>query len=436
MYKQLASLLTLGMICSAAGCSPGVDPDGETSTAGDTSADMASDSAAQGSDSASSSDSSGGSSSVSDSGEGSESDATTGGTTGDIGSTTEGDTTGDLTEGDTTEGDTTEGTTEGTTGDTEGTTGDTEGGTGDVPDFVADCEDDPGNPIIVTIERGVTARFPSITAGLASASDGTVIEVCPGVYSEKIEVTLDITLRGAGPDETIIDGGGFHFNLGNGEAVVEGFGFTNCNAKIPNGWNVSSSGAITVSDTYGEQETLTIRKCHFYENTAHYGGALLVSGSNNGGKNPDIYIEDSVFEKNVVTGEGGAIASYGRVHITNSVFLENVARTGGAMALSYGCTGANVCDITDTVIMKNHTVGTGKYEGGGGIFIDSCGNNCLGGLTVTSSDLGFGAAEENTNHEDLPEDIVINDGGDPWNRYGWYYNDVSFTCSNGSCMMP
>ena len=433
-----------------------MDPDGETSTAGFTSAATTNDTLA-GSASASASDS--GVSSVSASGEGSDSDATsesasdsdssdsdgtTEGTTGDVGSTTDGDTTGDLTDG-TTEGGTSEGTTEGTSeGTTEGTTdgttgdttGDTEGETGDVPDFVADCEDDPDNPIIVTIKPNVTARFPSITAGLASSSDGSVIEVCPGTYSEKIEVTLDITIRGAGPDKTIINGGGFNFNLGNGEAVVEGFGFTKCNAKIPNGWNISSSGAITVNDTYGEQETLTIRNCHFYENTAEYGGALHVSGSNNGGKNPDIYIEDSVFENNVVTGEGGAIASYGRVHITDSVFLENEARTGGAIALSYGCTGANVCDITDTVIKKNHAVGTSKYEGGGGIFIDNCGFNCLSGLTVTSSDLGFGASEENTNHMDLPEDILINDGGDPWNRYGWYYNDVTFTCSNGTCMMP
>lgn len=431
-----------------------MDPDGETSTAGFTSAATTNDTLA-GSASASASDS-GVSASVSASGEGSDSDATsesasdsdssdsdgtTEGTTGDVGSTTDGDTTGDLTDG-TTEGGTTDGTTEGTTdgttegGTTDGTTGDTEGETGDVPDFVADCEDDPENPIIVTIKPDVTARFPTITAGLASSSNGSVIEVCPGTYSEKIEVTLDITIRGAGPDKTIINGGGFHFNLGNGEAVVEGFGFTKCNAKIPNGWNISSSGAITVNDTYGEQETLTIRNCHFYENTAEYGGALHVSGSNNGGKNPDIYIEDSVFENNVVSREGGAIASHGRVHITDSVFLENEARTGGAIALSYGCTGANVCDITDTVIKKNHAVGNSKYEGGGGIFIDDCGLNCLGGLTVTSSDFGFGASEENTNLEDLPEDILINDGGDPWNRYGWYYNDVTFTCSNGSCMMP
>lgn len=67
---------------------------------------------------------------------------------------------------------------------------------------------------------------------------------------------------------------------------------------------------------------------------------------------------------------------------------------------------------------------------------DSCGNNCLSGLTVTNTDLGFGAAEENTNYQDLPEDILINDGPAPWNRYGWYYNDVTFTCSDGTCMMP
>ncbi|MFY0533244.1 hypothetical protein [Nannocystis pusilla] len=145
--------------------------------------------------------------------------------------------------------------------------------------------------------------------------------------------------------------------------MVEGFGFTGCNAKVPNGWNVASSGAITMNDTYGVQESLTVRACRFFENSAEYGAAIHVSGSNNGGKNPDIYIEDSVFENNTATGEGGAIASYGRVHISDSSFVGNVARTGGALALSYGCTSESVCDITNTVIKKNHTTGASQYEG-------------------------------------------------------------------------
>ncbi|MCY0992173.1 hypothetical protein OV203_33860 [Nannocystis sp. ILAH1] len=356
------------------------------------------------------------------------------------------------TEGTTSTGEstTTEGTTTSAVSDSEGTTteastttgedttaGTTDGGTtGDVPDFVAECDDDPANPVIVTVSPNVSARFPTITSGLAAASDGSVIEVCPGTYSDKIEVTVSITLRGAGADKTIIDGGGFHFDLDIGNAVVEGFGFTHCNAKVPNGWNIPSSGAISMNDTYGVQESLTVRDCRFFENSAAYGAAIHVSGSNNGGKNPDIYIENSVFEQNTATGEGGAIASYGRVHITDSTFVENVAATGGALALSYGCTSESVCDITNTVIKKNHATGASKYEGGGGIFIDDCGLDCLSGLTVIDSDLGFGASEENTNYQDLPEDVLINDGSDPWNRYGWYYNDVSFVCSDGNCEMP
>ena len=460
MQRHLAPLLRLGLIAAIGGCNSGTQMTSNSGTQTDSGAstDGASDGSTQASASSGSAGSSttegvtesdtaptsagttstgesptsGGTTSTGEStssggttstGESTTSDASTTSAVSDSDTTT----TGDSTSGTTTGDDTTGGTTEG------GTTGDD---TGDVPDFVADCDDDPANPVIVTVSPNVSARFPTITAGLAAASDGSVIEVCPGTYGDKIEVTVDITLRGAGAGKTIIDGGGFHFNLDAGEAVVEGFGFTNCNAKVPSGWNISSSGAISMNDTYGVQETLTVRDCRFFENSAEYGAALHVSGSNNGGKNPDIYIERSVFEKNVVTGEGGAIASYGRVHITDSVFVENEARTGGALALSYGCTGANACDITNTTIKKNHATGTGKYEGGGGVFIDSCGLNCLGGLTVTGSDLGFGAAEENTNYQDLAEDVLINDGADPWNRYGWYHNNVSFICASGSCAMP
>ncbi|MCY1062760.1 hypothetical protein [Nannocystis sp. SCPEA4] len=459
MQRHLAALLGLGLVAATGGCNSGTGSTSGTETDSGASTDGASDGSTQGSVSTDST-----ASSPTEGVTESETDATSVGTTstGESPTTSEGTTstgesttsegitsTGESTTADesttsavsdsdgTSEGTTTEGTTsDTTTGDTT-TEGDTTGGdTGDVPEFVAECDDDPGNPVIVTVSPNVSARFPTIVAGLASASDGSVIEVCPGTYSDKIEVTVDITLRGAGADKTIIDGGGFHFNLGAGSAVVEGFGFTNCNAKIPSGWNIASSGAISMNDTYGVQETLTVRDCRFFENSAEYGAAIHVSGSNNGGKNPDVYVETSVFENNTATGEGGAIASYGRVHITDSTFVENVARTGGALALSYGCTDATVCDITSTVIKKNHATGSGTYEGGGGIFIDDCGLDCLGGLTVVDSDLGFGAAEENTNYQDLPEDVLINDDEAPWNRYGWYYNNVSFTCSDGTCEMP
>lgn len=443
MRNVLTPMFVLGMLGSTGGCNSGTSSDGSSSTAGLTTSAGASESASQGSDSsdsagltgettptttttttatAASTDDTAATTSDPSTSAGSATTAT-GATDGD--STTSG--VGTTSDGSTTTGDTTEGS---TTGD--GTTGDT----GDEPDFVADCPEDPANPVIVTIKPGVTARFPSITSGLAAASNGSVIEVCPGTYSDKIVVTLSVTLRGAGAAKTTINGGGFHFNLGTGAAVVEGFGFTKSNAKVPNGWNIASSGAISMNDTYDAQESLTIRACRFYSNNAEYGAAVHVSGSNNGGKNPDIYIEDSVFENNVAIREGGAIASYGRVHITGSTFVENEAETGGALALSYGCTGPGVCDITDSVVKKNHSTGNGKYSGGGGIFIDSCGFQCLSGLTVKNSDFGFGAGEENTDFKGLPEDVLINNGGDPWNRYGWYYNDVSFVCSVGVCAMP
>jgi predicted outer membrane repeat protein len=443
MHRHQTPLLRLGLVAALGGCNSGAEGDSnsETAAASATSTSVTSDASTQGSTM-----SAGTTAAASSEGSSSDADTTSAGESSSSGASasdsdasSEASTTAVDTADTTTAGDSSGATTEGgTTGDATGdATGDDTGDdTGDLPDFVAECDDDPANPVIVTVMPNVTARFPSITAGLAAASDGSVIEVCPGTYSDKIEVKHDITLRGAGADKTIIDGGGFHFNLGDGEAVVEGFGFTHCNAKIPSGWNIASSGAISVSDTYGAQETLTVRDCRFFENSAEYGAAIHVSGSNNGGKNPDIIIEGSVFEKNVATGEGGAIASYGRVHISDSVFVANKARTGGALALSYGCTGPSVCDITHTVIMKNHTTGNSKYEGGGGIFIDSCGVNCLGGLTVTDSDLGFGASEENTDHQGLPEDVLINDGTDPWSRYGWYYNNVSFVCSQGSCTMP
>jgi hypothetical protein len=312
MHRHQTPLLRLGLVAALGGCNSGAEGDSnsETAAASATSTSVTSDASTQGSTM-----SAGTTAAASSEGSSSDADTTSAGESSSSGASasdsdasSEASTTAVDTADTTTAGDSSGATTEGgTTGDATGdATGDDTGDdTGDEPDFVADCPEDPANPVIVTIKPGVTARFPSITSGLAAASNGSVIEVCPGTYSDKIVVTLSITLRGAGAAKTTINGGGFHFNLGTGAAVVEGFGFTKSNAKVPNGWNIASSGAISMNDTYDAQESLTIRACRFYSNNAEYGAAVHVSGSNNGGKNPDIYIEDSVFENNVAIREGG-----------------------------------------------------------------------------------------------------------------------------------
>ncbi|MFY0533245.1 hypothetical protein [Nannocystis pusilla] len=222
MQRHLATLLQLGLVAALGGCNSGAANSGTLTDSG-ASTDGASDGTTQGSVSTTDA-----GSSTTESATASETATITAGTTstGEDPTTAGTTSTGEdpTTEGTTSTGEstTTEGSTTSAVSDSEGTTteastttgddttaGTTDGGTtGDLPEFVAECDDDPANPVIVTVSPNVSARFPTITSGLAAASDGSVIEVCPGTYSDKIEVTVSITLRGAGADKTIIDGGG------------------------------------------------------------------------------------------------------------------------------------------------------------------------------------------------------------------------------------
>ncbi len=88
---------------------------------------------------------------------------------------------------------------------------------------------------IITVDNDGPADFNNIQAAINDANNGDTINVAEGVYYEniRIEDKNDLTLKGAGPDLTTIDGGGkkdvvtFRFASG----TISGFKITNSGKK-------------------------------------------------------------------------------------------------------------------------------------------------------------------------------------------------------------
>ena len=105
---------------------------------------------------------------------------------------------------------------------------------------------------VAAAEVRVPDGFESIQAAIDVSSDGDVIVVAPGTYTERIRLRTNVTLKSAGGDEkgkiglkraevTIIDGGG---EVGSGPgvamaegSVLDGFTVTNVGAYDNESWN-------------------------------------------------------------------------------------------------------------------------------------------------------------------------------------------------------
>ncbi|MCA9695994.1 MAG: hypothetical protein KC431_00620 [Myxococcales bacterium] len=309
------------------------------------------------------------------------------------------------------------------TGSTDGSdSGSTDTGTGTTGGFDFDCTEGL-DPVILTLQNNQSARYPTIASAVFAAPDGALVQICPGTYYETVTVDDSITIEGAGPQQTIWqpESGEMLFIDADG-VTVRDITFTGGTGGHPSGYNVSCGGAVVIENTASYQ--ITLENLVFDDNSAELGGALCIDGSSNSSYVPEVDIDGCVFTNNTA-GEGGAIHAYGRFHIVDSVIEDNVAdRSGGGIEFNYGCTTLAGCTIATTSVKRNEALGLSQYDDGGGLRIGTYFNGNAK-VTVTNSDFGFGAQEEN-----MPDDVKTDS-----NSYGFYGNGVSFTC-DGTCTAP
>jgi hypothetical protein len=147
---------------------------------------------------------------------------------------------------------------------------------------------------------GTGGCFSTIAAAVSAASSGDTINVAAGTYgppgeSAPVSINKDVTIQGAGADQTFIDAGGSGPVLSI-SASVNLLGLT-----IQNGKNGGGGGGILFFGSI-----LTISDSVIRNNTAGGGGGGLASFS--GGS---ITITNSTFSGNSAGGGGGGIGSFG-----------------------------------------------------------------------------------------------------------------------------
>jgi hypothetical protein len=175
-----------------------------------------------------------------------------------------------------------------------------------------------------TLHVGPSAEYESIQTALDAASTGDVVSVAPGYYNVPAGVEVkqnSVTLKGAGAEQTFLDGEGEAYSV----VKISAEGVTVTGFTLQNG---SSHGAYVSGTNWGNIHHNVITG-----NTDR--GILLGSGT------PHAVIDHNTFANNKVS----AIYSYSddpRTKFTNNVVYENgraivTDSTMSHMTVKYNC---------------------------------------------------------------------------------------------------
>jgi len=238
----------------------------------------------------------------------------------------------------------------------------------------------------VTIE-GNPNNYTHVSAALMDAVSGDVILIAAVTITDEITIDKNITLRGAGPTNTILQAAGTAVSDGLGKRVISlspgAFTITIENLTVRHG-NAGANGGGIFSDKITGLVTL---KNLIIENnySGNNGGGLAFDGSN-------ASIIECTIRNNTSAGNGGGIiiapntsaAINCNINIQQSLIDTNTGFNGGGIWIN----GANAnsfdvnLDIENSTI-SNNTAGSGTGAGGGGAILSTSPSNVT--LTLVHS---------------------------------------------------
>ena len=214
--------------------------------------------------------------------------------------------------------------------------------------LLAGCAGDPFDEgeEIGEESAAVTVCGTSIQAAIDDAPSGAVINICAGVYEERLVVNgKALTLRGPdGAANTIIDGGasGRVLDVNN----APGAGVTVRTLTLRNGRTTGTGGGVRCRSSQ-----LAITSSVIADNQATGGGGLYANGC-------ALTVTGTRFENNDGNSKfgGGAWVAGSSGLIRTSTFLGNRAELGGGVALVGG-----TLDLRNSLVRDN----TAAVRGGG-----------------------------------------------------------------------
>ncbi len=168
----------------------------------------------------------------------------------------------------------------------------------------------------------VPGQYPTIQAGINTASYGDTVQVAAGTYYEHITMKSGVIVQGAGAGDnpsihSIIDGGGTSTVVTASDvdsaAKIDGF-------KVTNGFGDVGGGM------YNKNSSPTVANCTFSRNSSGWVGG----GMNNDNSFPTV--TDCTFSENTALLTGGGMNNdTSSPTVTNCIFYKNTATSGSGM---------------------------------------------------------------------------------------------------------
>jgi CSLREA domain-containing protein len=234
------------------------------------------------------------------------------------------------------------------------------------------CETAPGNGIC-TLRGAIQAA--NVHAGADSIllkANTTYLLTQPGAdeddsLSGDLDITDSVTIVGAGPGSTIIDGNG----AATGDRVFQIFMCTGrafpCDVAHPA--VITSLSGMTIQ--HGQ--------------SSNYAGGIFNGGT--------LTLTDCFIANNIVSGLndwGGGIFSAGTLNLISSTVADNT--TGNSNAYGGGILNQGPMTITNSTISGNKTFGTSVSPGYGGGIYTSAGTATITGSTISGNTAAKGGA--------------------------------------------
>lgn len=168
---------------------------------------------------------------------------------------------------------------------------------------------------VVTDPRGVQRT-------LDAAKPGDVVALGPGVFQGPLVIESSITLRGAGADQTTIDGHGMGavISIDDGQVVIEDLCLTGGSSSFGGGLSVDNGARVDVA------------RCLFEANAAPsgVGGAVAVD------QGYVFLVECTLRDNEAVRGGALHVGGQGQVALHACIAADNTALQGGALAVVEG----------------------------------------------------------------------------------------------------
>ncbi len=217
--------------------------------------------------------------------------------------------------------------------------------------------------------RMAVCAVPSATyATIQAAVDDTnctTVQIAAGIYTEAVTITRDLTLRGAGNEQTILDGENNHRPLTIGLSDAEIF---NTDLSISQRTYIEDLAVRNGNATTIEPSTPPV-------NSGRIGGGLLVRNLT-AVYLRNVRVYDSVARASGTgSGFGGGVGLYGRSELhasastriyRNQASLSSISGFGGGIAAL-----DSTVYLTDTYLYQNMAKDNSGGQGkGGGIYVD------------------------------------------------------------------